>query len=71
MCTKANNKKGEFGFWGLIVFLSLIYIMNIAGDPPPSVDAIAFVGLFQWLLVAWGYRNDPSDWIDRNRTALN
>ncbi len=63
--TKAVNKKGRFGFWGLMIFLALIYIMNMSGDPPPSVDAIAYIGLLQWLLVAWAY------WIDKNRTTLN
>ena len=59
--TKAGNKKGILGLWGLLIFLVIIYFMNIFGSPPPSEEAIAYVGMFQWLLVGWGY------WIDRNR----
>ena len=62
--TKAENKKGVFALWGLIIFLILIYIMNIIGPPPPSAQAIGYVGLSQWLIIAWGY------WIDRNRKAV-
>lgn len=62
--TQAKNKKGEFGMWGLLIFLAVIYLMNLVGSAPPSVNAIAFVGLFQWLLIAWGY------WIDANRSNL-
>lgn len=64
--TRAENKKGSIGLWSLIIFLSIIYIMNIVGPPPPSSQAIGIVGLTQWLLVLWAY------WIDRNRTpAMN
>ncbi len=59
--TIAKNRKGEYGFWGLVVFLILVYFMNIFGPPPDSVEAIPYVGLSIWILVIWGY------WIDRNR----
>ena len=61
--TKAKNKTGTYSLWGLVIFLTLIYIMNTLGPPPDSVDAIGYVGLTQWLLIAWAY------WIDRNRTV--
>jgi hypothetical protein len=61
--TKAKNWKGSYGAWGLIIFLLLVYSSNIFGATPPSVEPIAYVGLLQWLLVAWAY------WIDRNREA--
>jgi len=35
--------------------------MNLLGPPPESVDAIGYVGLSQWLIIAWGY------WIGKNR----
>lgn len=63
--TKAENKKGKIGLWSLLIFLVIIYLMNIFGSPPPSEKAIAFVGMFQWLIIAWGY------WIDRNRSNVN
>lgn len=61
--TRANNKKGSFGLWGLIGFLIIVYVMNIVGPPPESSKVIGYVGLLQWLLVWWAY------WIDRNRSA--
>jgi len=59
--TKAKNKTGTYSLIGLIVFLLLIYISNLIGPPPESVEAIGIVGNAQWLIVLWGY------WIDRNR----
>jgi len=59
--TKAKNKTGSFALWGLILFLVLIYVGNLFGPPPDSVQAIAIVGNAQWLIILWGY------WIDRNR----
>jgi membrane-bound metal-dependent hydrolase YbcI (DUF457 family) len=62
--TKATNKKGTIGLWSLLIFLILVYFMNVFGDPPPSEGPIAYVGLTMWLLVAWGY------WIDKNRKSV-
>lgn len=59
--TKAKNKKGEYGYWGLIIFIAVIYISNIFGPPPPDVETIAWVGNLQWLFVLWAY------WVDKNR----
>ena len=33
------------------------------GGPPPNVQAIAWAGQLQWLLVIWGY------WLDRHRAV--
>lgn len=62
--TKANNKTGSFAFWGLVAFLFIVHLMNIFGDPPPSVKAIAWAGQLQWLIVLWGY------WVDKNRISV-
>jgi len=62
--TKAQNKKGKIGLWSLIIFLIIIYAINVFSAPPPSTEAIAVAGLFQWAIVAWGY------WIDRNRVNV-
>ncbi len=59
--SKAKNRTGIIALWSLLIFLVIIYILNIFGPPPPSVEPIAYVGLSQWLIVAWGY------WIDKNR----
>jgi membrane-bound metal-dependent hydrolase YbcI (DUF457 family) len=59
--TKAKNKTGNAALWTLIVFLFVIYVMNVFGPPPNATQPIAIVGLLQWIIVAWAY------WIDRNR----
>jgi len=61
--TKALNRKGSVGLWVLVVFLIVIYAVNLLGPPPPSVTAVAWSVQALWLLVLWGY------WIDRNRTV--
>jgi len=59
--TRAENKKGSIGLWSLLMVLAAIYAAGLFSPPPPSVNAIAFSGLLQWLFVAWGY------FVDRNR----
>jgi hypothetical protein len=62
--TEAIDSRGNWGLWGLVLFLLLISGADLAGgDPPPSVNALAWVGQAQWLLVAWGY------WVDQHRRA--
>jgi hypothetical protein len=61
--TKAKNKVGTYSLIGLIVFLIAMYISNLVGPPPPSIEMIGIVGNAQWLIVLWGY------WIDKNREA--
>lgn len=63
--TKAMNKKGLVGLWAILIFLAVIYVMNIIGPPPESSQQIAIVGLSQWILVIWAY------WIDSNRSMTN
>lgn len=60
--TTAKNKRGWITLWGLIIFLIIAYITSIFSPAPPSVNAIGYAGLSQWLIIAWGY------WIDRNRS---
>ena len=59
--TKAKNKIGTYSLIGLIVFLVAMYLANLFGPPPDSVEAIGIVGNAQWLIILWGY------WIDKNR----
>lgn len=62
--TRSETRKGAVLLWSFLIFLSIVYIMNILGPPPPSADAIGYAGLSMWLLVAWGY------WIDKNRIII-
>lgn len=59
--TNASDAIGRWGFATLVIFLVGIYAGNLFGAPPPSSQAIAWVGQLQWLLVLWGY------WIDKHR----
>lgn len=62
--TKALNKTGKYAFWTLMIFLLIVYISNIIGPAPPSVQALAWVGELQWLIVIWAY------WADKNRSPI-
>lgn len=59
--TRGRFKSGNWSLWALVIFLLAIHFMNAFGDPPPNVEIVAWMGLSQWLLVAWGY------WIDSVR----
>lgn len=61
--TQARNKTGRWALWGLVAFFIITYLGNLFGPPPPAVEPIVYIGLLQWLLIAWAY------WIDHNRIA--
>ncbi len=61
--TRARNRTGHIGFWGLVAVLVGIYIANL-GPPPPGARAIGIAGLLMWLFIPWGV------WIDRNREPV-
>ena len=61
--TTPKDKIGIFGFWSLIILLAVIYIINIAGPPPPGVESIGWAGLLLWVFVLWAY------WADKHRTV--
>lgn len=62
--TRAVDRMGSVGFWSLVVFLLLVYIGNLFGDPPPNPEVLAWVAHSQWILIAWGY------WVDRHREVV-
>jgi len=55
-----QRKSKQILFWSLVIFLAAIYVVNLFGPPPPSEEPIAFVGLSQWILVAWAYLMDKA-----------
>lgn len=59
--TSPKNKTGKWALLSLLLFLILIHLMNAFGPPPPDANMVAWAGLSQWLIVAWGF------WIDKNR----
>lgn len=65
MSTRAADRVGRFAFWGLIIFLAVIYFANAYSPPPPSVNAVAWASLAGWLFPVWGW------WIARHRTPTH
>lgn len=62
--TAATDAAGRWGLWALVVFLLVVYVANLFGEPPPDVTVLAWVGQAQWLLIVWGY------WLDEHRRAV-
>ncbi len=60
---ETQNAKYNIRFWSLIIFLSIVYLMNVFGPPPPSETELAYTGLAMWIFVAWGF------WIDKKEKA--
>lgn len=61
--TRARDKTGSIALWAFIIIAYIIYVSNAFSPPPPSVKALEYTALGQWLFIAWGY------WIDRHRSA--
>lgn len=58
--TRPRDAIGTYAFRTLIIFLVLIYLMNLLGPPPPDSHTLALMALAQWLLILWAY------WVDRH-----
>ena len=62
--TRPRDRIGTWAFGSLAAFLVVVYLANIFGPPPPSVDAVwvgALVGAVVLTLWAW--------WADRHRVS--
>jgi len=59
--TRPRNRAGVVALWALVAFVSVIYVANLLGPPPPSARAVGTLALAQWLFVPWAAL------IDRNR----
>ena len=62
--TRPRGAAGKWSFWSLVALTAAIWISSPWSPPPPSVRAIAMVGLALWLFVPWG------SWIEKNRQAI-
>lgn len=56
---RATRGQRRRPLWALCALLLAIFVGDLAGPPPPSITAVAWVGLAQVLLVAAGW------WVDR------
>jgi hypothetical protein len=64
--TRALSRVGAFAFWTMIVLLSLLWIISLRGDPPPSLKSLALVNtVFFGIVEAWAF------WMNRNRKVLS
>ena len=61
---RPRDRIGTWALWTFVATLAVLYVASVFGPPPPSVKAIAIVGLAGWLFVAWAY------WIDRHRAVV-
>jgi hypothetical protein len=61
--TRPKDKSGSYGLWSFVGLLVVLYLGNFFSPPPPSVNAVAIVGLCLAPLLLWVW------WFDRHRTA--
>lgn len=62
--TRPRDWIGTFAYRSFIVTLTLTYVLNLFGPPPPSVKALEISAFGIWLFVAWAY------WLDRHRAPV-
>jgi hypothetical protein len=63
--TRPRDGIGRWALVALIVFLVIVYAGNIAGPPPPSVDAIWVSAVIAIpILTVWAW------WVDRHRAII-
>jgi membrane-bound metal-dependent hydrolase YbcI (DUF457 family) len=59
--TRATDAVGRYAFAAFVAFMVLAYVGNLLGPPPPSWQAVAWVGLAAWIFPFW------AEWFDRRR----
>ena len=62
--TRARDRIGRYGWWGLVGFTTVGYVMSLLPATPPSVTVIGWTGLSLGIVTAvWAW------WADRHRVA--
>jgi hypothetical protein len=59
--TRRRDRIGSWGFFGFLALCLALYAGAVFGPPPPSVSAIAWTDMGQWLFIALAF------WVDRHR----
>ena len=60
--SRSRTRVGAFAFWTMIVLLTLLWIVSLRGDPPPSLKSLAIVNsVFFGIVETWAF------WMNRNR----
>src|SRR5262245_49458297 len=56
------RRSGWYAFWSVIVLLTVLWVVSLGGEPPPSLSALAVVdAVFLALVLAWAC------WMNRSR----
>jgi membrane-bound metal-dependent hydrolase YbcI (DUF457 family) len=54
--TEPRGRSGNYGFWVVVMIITLLWYNNIAGPPPPDPRTAPIASLVVFsLLVGWGY----------------
>lgn len=62
--TRSRSKLTLFIFWPVVLLITLSWLNNIAGPPPPDIRIAPLLSLVYFsLIISWGY------WINRLRPA--
>jgi hypothetical protein len=62
--TRPKGRAGVYGFWGMMIVLTALWLISLRGDPPPSLSALAIVNtVFLAVVLAW------ASWMNRSRSA--
>jgi len=60
--TTALDRRGKFGLWTMAGLLCVLQAASYSGSPPPSVSAMAWVGILMcFIFVFWAW------WVDKHR----
>jgi len=62
--TRPIDAIGKWGYGSFVLVITMIYVANLVGPPPPSVRALAWVALGLGLFLLW------AAWFDRHRRPV-
>ncbi|MFL5608047.1 MAG: metal-dependent hydrolase [Gemmatimonadaceae bacterium] len=63
--TRARDRVGTWGLWGMVALLVLIFASGFGSTAPMSQQVIGVSALGLWLFVPW------AAWVDRHRAATS